>query len=104
MEAKQAEADSRIGIQYRQNVNLRRPVLHQAQSLVHQRVGADMYRRSRHYRGGAQRADVIVVAQRAADIAIAAFSECSPLRGLPQDLYDVPRGWSNFTLNYRLPT
>jgi len=43
-------------------------------------------------------------AQRAADIAIAAFSECSPLRGLPQELYDVPRGWSNFTLNYRLPT
>ena len=43
-------------------------------------------------------------AQRAADIAIAAFSQCSPLRGLPQDLYDVPRGWSNFTLNYRLPT
>jgi hypothetical protein len=43
-------------------------------------------------------------AQRAADIAIAAFSQCSPLRGLPQELYDVPRGWSNFTLNYRLPT
>ena len=43
-------------------------------------------------------------AQRAADIAIAAFTQCSPLRGLPQELYDVPRGWSNFTLNYRLPT
>jgi hypothetical protein len=43
-------------------------------------------------------------AQRAQDIAIAAFSECSPLRGLPQELYDVPSGWSNFTLNYRLPT
>jgi hypothetical protein len=42
-------------------------------------------------------------AQRAADIAIAAFTECSPLRGLPQELYDVPRGWSNFTMNYRLP-
>jgi outer membrane biosynthesis protein TonB len=42
-------------------------------------------------------------AQRAADIAIAAFTQCSPLRGLPQELYDVPRGWSNFTLNYRLP-
>lgn len=41
-------------------------------------------------------------AQRAADIAIAAFTQCSPLRGLPQELYDVPRGWSNFTLNYRL--
>ena len=31
------------------------------------------------------------------------FVGCSPLRGLPQELYDVPRGWSNFTLNYRLP-
>jgi hypothetical protein len=42
-------------------------------------------------------------AQRVADIAVAAFTGCSPLRGLPQDLYDVPRGWSNFTMNYRLP-
>jgi hypothetical protein len=41
-------------------------------------------------------------AQRAADIAISAFSECSPLRGLPQELYNVPHGWSNFTLRYRL--
>ena len=37
------------------------------------------------------------------DIAVNAFVSCAPLRGLPQDLYDVPRGWSNFTLNYRLP-
>lgn len=42
-------------------------------------------------------------AQRVADIAIAAFVGCSPLRGLPGELYDVPRGWSNFTMNYRLP-
>jgi len=42
-------------------------------------------------------------AQRVADIAIAAFTGCSPLRGLPPELYDVPRGWSNFTMNYRLP-
>jgi len=42
-------------------------------------------------------------AQRVADLAVNAFVSCSPLRGLPQDLYDVPRGWSNFTLNYRLP-
>ena len=42
-------------------------------------------------------------AQRVADIAIAAFTGCSPLRGLPAELYDVPRGWSNFTMNYRLP-
>lgn len=42
-------------------------------------------------------------AQRVADLAINAFVSCSPLRGLPRDLYDVPRGWSNFTMNYRLP-
>ena len=42
-------------------------------------------------------------AQRVADLAINTFVSCSPLRGLPQELYDVPRGWSNFTLNYRLP-
>ncbi len=42
-------------------------------------------------------------ADRVADLAIAAFTGCAPLRGLPQNLYDVPRGWSNFTLNYRLP-
>jgi len=42
-------------------------------------------------------------ADRVADLAIAAFTGCAPLRGLPQQLYDVPRGWGNFTMNYRLP-
>lgn len=42
-------------------------------------------------------------AERVADLAIAAFTGCAPLRGLPADLYDVPNGWSNFTLNYKLP-
>ena len=42
-------------------------------------------------------------AQRVADLAVNAFVSCAPLRGLPQELYDVPRGWSNFTMNYRLP-
>lgn len=42
-------------------------------------------------------------AQRVADLAVNAFVSCAPLRGLPQDLYAVPRGWSNFTMNYRLP-
>lgn len=42
-------------------------------------------------------------ADRVADLAIATFSGCAPLRGLPQELYDVQRGWSNFTMNYRLP-
>lgn len=42
-------------------------------------------------------------ADRVADLAIASFIGCAPLRGLPVELYDVPRGWSNFTMNYRLP-
>ncbi|MGQ0659420.1 cell envelope biogenesis protein TolA [Sphingosinicella sp.] len=42
-------------------------------------------------------------AQRVADLAVNAFVSCAPLRGLPADLYAVPRGWSNFTMNYRLP-
>jgi len=42
-------------------------------------------------------------AARVADLAIATFVGCSPLRGLPQELYDVPRGWANFTMNYSLP-
>lgn len=42
-------------------------------------------------------------ADRVADLAIASFVGCAPLRGLPEELYDVPRGWGNFTMNYRLP-
>ncbi len=42
-------------------------------------------------------------ADRVADLAIASFVGCAPLRGLPPELYDVPRGWGNFTMNYRLP-
>ena len=37
------------------------------------------------------------------DLAIATFTGCSPLRGLPADLYDVPNGWRSFTLRYKLP-
>lgn len=37
------------------------------------------------------------------DLAIATFTGCSPLRGLPDALYDVPNGWSNFSLRYKLP-
>jgi type IV secretory pathway VirB10-like protein len=43
-------------------------------------------------------------AQRVADLAINSFVACAPLRGLPPELYDVPNGWNNFTLRYRLPT
>ena len=37
------------------------------------------------------------------DLAIATFVGCSPLKGLPDELYDVPNGWSNFSLRYSLP-
>ncbi len=37
------------------------------------------------------------------DIAIAVFTGCSPIHGLPDDLYDVPGGWKNFTFRYKLP-
>lgn len=35
--------------------------------------------------------------------AIASFVACSPLRGLPAELYDVPRGWKSFILRFKLP-
>ena len=40
---------------------------------------------------------------RVEDLAIATFVGCSPLRGLPEELYDVKNGWSNFSLRYSLP-
>jgi hypothetical protein len=42
-------------------------------------------------------------AGRVADLAIASFVGCAPLRGLPAELYDVAGGWRSFTLRYRLP-
>ena len=36
------------------------------------------------------------------DAVRAIFAGCSPLRGLPAELYDVPRGWKSFTFRYRL--
>jgi outer membrane biosynthesis protein TonB len=41
--------------------------------------------------------------ERVEDLAIATFAGCSPLRGLPAELYDVPNGWSDFKLRYKLP-
>ena len=41
--------------------------------------------------------------ERVEDLAIATFTGCSPLRGLPAELYDVKNGWSNFSLRYSLP-
>ncbi|MFA5966694.1 MAG: cell envelope biogenesis protein TolA [Sphingomonas sp.] len=40
---------------------------------------------------------------RVKDNAIATFKGCAPLRDLPQELYDVPRGWSDFKMRYKLP-
>jgi outer membrane biosynthesis protein TonB len=36
------------------------------------------------------------------DNAIATFKGCSPLRGLPDELYAVPNGWSDFKMRYNL--
>jgi len=41
--------------------------------------------------------------ERVKDLAIAAFTGCSPLRGLPDDLYEARGGWSNFIFRYKLP-
>ena len=42
-------------------------------------------------------------AQRVKEMAVAAFTSCSPLRGLPTELYAVSNGWSDFDMNYNLP-
>ena len=42
--------------------------------------------------------------KRVTDLAIAAFTGCAPLRDLPDELYQTPKGgWSNFNMNYKLP-
>lgn len=41
--------------------------------------------------------------ERVSDLSIAAFVACSPLKGLPPELYDVPRGWKVFRLRFKLP-
>lgn len=42
--------------------------------------------------------------KRVADLAIAAYRGCAPLRGLPNELYRTAKGgWSNINMNYKLP-
>jgi hypothetical protein len=42
--------------------------------------------------------------ERIVDLAIAAYTGCSPLRSLPEELYRTPSGgWSNINMNYKLP-
>ena len=36
------------------------------------------------------------------DAVEAIFAGCTPIRGLPPELYDVPRGWRSLKFNYRL--
>jgi outer membrane biosynthesis protein TonB len=40
---------------------------------------------------------------RVKDLALATFKGCTPIRGLPADLYAVPNGWKSLALRYKLP-
>jgi outer membrane biosynthesis protein TonB len=41
---------------------------------------------------------------RVKDLAVAAYVGCSPLRGLPDELYQTPKGgWANINMKYKLP-
>jgi hypothetical protein len=41
---------------------------------------------------------------RVTDLAIAAYTGCSPLRDLPEELYRTANGgWSNINMSYKLP-
>lgn len=42
--------------------------------------------------------------ERVKDLAVAAYTGCAPLTGLPPELYQTPQGgWSNINMTYRLP-
>ena len=42
--------------------------------------------------------------ERVKDLAVAAYTGCAPLTGLPPDLYKTAKGgWSNINMTYRLP-
>lgn len=42
--------------------------------------------------------------KRVADLAIAAYKGCAPMKGLPVDLYRTAKGgWNNVNMNYKLP-
>lgn len=42
--------------------------------------------------------------ERVKDLAVAAYTGCAPLAGLPPELYQTPKGgWSNINMTYRLP-
>lgn len=41
--------------------------------------------------------------ERLKDLAIATFKGCTPIRGLPANLYAVPSGWKTLAFSYKLP-
>lgn len=42
--------------------------------------------------------------ERVKDLAVATYTGCAPLTGLPPELYQTPQGgWSNINMTYRLP-
>lgn len=42
--------------------------------------------------------------KRVTDLAVATYTGCAPLRGLPEELYQTAGGgWSNINMNYKLP-
>lgn len=41
--------------------------------------------------------------ERVKDLAIATFKGCTPIRGLPANLYAVPSGWKSLAFSYKLP-
>lgn len=40
---------------------------------------------------------------RVKDLAVATFKGCTPIRGLPANLYAVPGGWKSLAFSYKLP-
>jgi outer membrane biosynthesis protein TonB len=45
--------------------------------------------------------DLKIYEQRMRDLALSVVQQCTPIRGLPAELYSVPRGWRRF--NYTFP-
>jgi outer membrane biosynthesis protein TonB len=41
--------------------------------------------------------------ERVKDLAVATFKGCTPIRGLPANLYAVPGGWKSLPFSYKLP-
>ena len=44
--------------------------------------------------------DLRIYEQRMKDLALSVVQQCSPIRGLPEQYYDVPRGWKQFRYTF----